>query len=156
MTRMNLLIGSVMAVWIATAGLAAQTAGTTPAKGSAAPTAKATTVTGCVERADQLTPGGTETTTVDSQHFVLIRAQPSSEKAPAAATPTATAGSLGPMYRLIVDAQKLNAHVGHKVEITGTVEPAAGAPPKSTDPSPATSPSLTVQSIKMLSETCGR
>jgi hypothetical protein len=152
---MNLLIGSAVTVWIATAGLAAQTASTSP-KRSDAPPAKVTTVTGCVERADQLPSTGTETTTVDSQHFVLIRAQPSAGKAAAAPTPTATAGSLGPMYRLVVDAQKLNPHVGHKVEITGTVEAAAGTRASSADASPSTSPSLTVQSIKMLSETCGR
>src|SRR5206468_12728423 len=101
---------------LSTAGLAAQPGNTTSPKRSASP-AKPTTVTGCVERADQLQSAGAETTTVDSQHFVLIRAQSSSGKATAAATPKATTGSLGPMYRLAGDAQKLNPHVGHKVEI---------------------------------------
>ena len=154
MRPVNLLIGSALAACMATSGLSAQTPG--GGSGTTAPPAKATTVTGCVERADQLAASGTQTTTVDSQHFVLIVAQPSSANPPAAATPRSTAGSLGPMYRLVVDAKKLNPHVGHKVEVTGTLAAAANAQAPATDPSPSTAPMLTVQSVKMLSETCAR
>jgi hypothetical protein len=150
---MKVMVGGGLMVWIVTAGLAAQPASTTAPKRSGARPANGTTVTGCIERADQLTPAGTEATTVDSQHFVLIRAQPGSGKATAAGTPTATAGSLGPMYRLVADAQKLNPHVGHKVEIVGTVE-RTNTSASSTDASPSSAPTLTVRSLKMLAETC--
>jgi hypothetical protein len=151
MTRMNALLATALGC-IATAGLAAQTPGSAqPTRDSAT---SATTVTGCVERADQLGSTGAQSATVDSQHFMLIRAQPGSVKEDSVAT--GTAGTLGPMYRLIVDAGKINPHVGHKVEITGTVEKAANAPASSTASSPSTAPAFKVQSIKMLSETCGR
>jgi hypothetical protein len=151
---MNLLIGSALTASIAASGLAAQTPG--GGSGTTAPPAKAMTVTGCVERADQLASPGAQTTTVDSQHFVLIRAQEGSGSTAAAATPRATAGSVGPMYRLVVDAKKLNPHVGHKVEVTGTLASAANPEARSTEPSASTAPMLTVQSVKMLSETCAR
>jgi hypothetical protein len=150
MTRMNMTIGCALTAWIATAGLSAQTSGT-PAPNRRA--ANATTLTGCIERADQLTTG-TEATTAGSQDFMLIRAQASSEKTTVA--PRLPGGSLGPMYRLVADAQKLSPHVGHKVEIVGRVEATSGTRAGSSDASPATAARLTVQSIKMLSETCGR
>src|SRR5712691_5449397 len=55
------------------------------------------TVTGCVQRADTAAPSGTAS--------------------------AATASS----YKLDADDAKLTPHVGHKVEISGTVEPASSA-----------------------------
>jgi hypothetical protein len=152
MTRMNPMIGSALMVWITTAALAGQTPSTTASNRSVASRATAQTVTGCIERADQLQGAGTAGTTADSQQFVLIRAQVGSGKT----TAKPSAKSLGPMYRLVADAQKLNPHVGHKVEIVGTVEAASDTRASSTDASPSTAARLTVQSIKMLAETCGR
>jgi hypothetical protein len=51
----------------------------------------------------------------------------------------------------------LNPHVGHKVEVTGTLAAAAPTAGVSADPSSATTvPKLKVGRVKMLSETCGR
>jgi hypothetical protein len=68
--------------------------------------------------------------------------------------PVGTGGTKGidKGYRLDADVEKLNPHVGHKVEITGFVEaPAAMTPATSVN-----GPMVKVDSIKMLSETCGR
>jgi hypothetical protein len=156
--RMNLIIASALTVWIATAGQAAQTTTSTDQKTAARP-ANALTLTGCVERADQLAAAATAGTTVDSQQFVLIRAVSATTKAP---SPAGTSGakasptSLGMMYRLLGDAAKLNPHVGHKVEIVGTLASTASDPVGTTTPSAADAAQLKVQSVKMLAETCGR
>jgi len=118
---------------------------------------KRVTVSGCVERADQVTPNDT-TTTVDILSFVLIK--PMAEKA-TGTTGTATADAARAnansdprLYRLDGTVDQLNPHVGQKVEIIGSV---AEAPtePKGTV-SPANVPRLKVESVKMLSATCPR
>jgi hypothetical protein len=117
---------------------------------------KRVTVSGCVERADQVTPNDT-TTTVDSLSFVLIK--PMADKATGTAgTVTADAARANTdtdprLYRLDGTVDQLNSHVGQKVEIVGTV----GTPtePKGTI-SPANVPRLKVESVKMLSATCPR
>ena len=115
------------------------------------------TVTGCVERADQITPNDT-TTTVDSLSFVLIK--PVAEK-PTGTTGTAIADAARAntdadprLYRLDGTVDQLNPHVGQNVEIVGSV---ADTPtePKGTI-SPANVPRLKVESVKMLSATCPR
>lgn len=116
-------------------------------------------VTGCVERADQMSAPSAPGTTVDSLSFVLIHAT----KAGAAGRPDAvsTTGTTrdaekGSTYRLNADVSKLNPHVGHKVEVTGSLD-AAPAVDASVDPtSAANAPKLTVDTVKMLSETCAR
>jgi len=106
------------------------------------------TITGCVERADQMGGADTLGTTLDSLHFVL-RDLPEG--------PVGTSGTKAGIdkgYRLDANVETLNPHVGHKVEIAGFVE----APAAATN-APATSvngPMVKVDSIKMLSETCGR
>jgi len=116
------------------------------------------TVTGCVERADQVAGSTTAAAAVDSLTFMLIHA----EKGTAAETqPTATSGTKegvkGESYRLDAEVSTLNPHVGHKVEITGTVEAPAGPPTATVEPtSPATAPRLKVDHVKMVSETCAR
>jgi hypothetical protein len=114
------------------------------------------TVTGCVERADQMA-GNAATTTVDSLTFVLIKSQP--EK------PTGTSGTSSRqsavdspqsdrMYRLDGQQDELNPHVGHKVEISGTVAETPTAPAGATSSTHA--PRLKVESVKMLEPTCPR
>jgi hypothetical protein len=131
--------------WLAALALAAQTT-TAPQQQTATPkTPEKVTITGCVERADQMAADGTLGTTVDSLHFVL-RDVPEG--------PVGTTGTKGvdKGFRLDADVEKLNPHVGHKVEIIGFVEePAATTPATS-----ATGPMVKVDAIKMLSETCGR
>ncbi len=121
----------------------------------------AVTITGCVERADQVIRG-TIGTTVDSQSFVLT----SATNGTAAVQPNSTSGapsastgnSKGSLYRLNAEASTLNSHVGHRVEITGTLDSLAPPPPSdaASRELAATAPELRVGSVKMLSETCAR
>jgi hypothetical protein len=75
---------------------------------------------------------------------------PSGTAGTAGANPPAAAAS---EYKLDGDDAKLTPHVGHKVEITGTVVEAKGdmsAPAASG----ANSPKLKVDSVKMVSPSC--
>jgi len=142
----------MVTLWLIMAALAAQT--TTQAAPQQRPTTKAPekiTITGCVERADQVAGASTLGTTVDSLTFVLITP-------PAEAVGTSGTKSAAPAtdkgYRLDADVAKLNPHVGHKVEISGFVdEPAAT---NGTGTAAANGPKVKVESIKMIAETCGR
>lgn len=119
------------------------------------------TLTGCVERADQVASNQPSATTVDSLSFVLIHAS----KDGAAASRSEAVGTTGTaaaakaddaMYRLDADVAKLNPHVGHKVEVTGVLDPAAADAPPSSAPSRETAPRVKVEAVKMLAETCAR
>jgi hypothetical protein len=119
------------------------------------------TLTGCIERADQLTPTGASTpgATVDSQDFVLMKADESGATAAERPGTVGTAGSVGPLYRLVGDEGQLNPHVGQKVEVTGTREStdaanAASQAANATNPTAARAPRLTVESIKVLADAC--
>jgi hypothetical protein len=116
------------------------------------------TVTGCVERADQMSATGTAGTTVDSLSFVLIHAaRGTAADLRVAGTSGTEADMKGSTYRLDADISKLNPHVGHKVEVTGTLDAAATTTAGSTDPSSAgNAPKLKVDVVKMMSETCAR
>ena len=112
------------------------------------------TVSGCVERADQLA-GNAATTTVDSLSFVLVKPKPE--------TPTGTSGSVTAdattlasdrLYRLDGPVEELNPHVGHKVEVSGTIAEAPTAPAGAS--SSTNAPRLKVESVKMLDVTCRR
>ena len=119
------------------------------------------TLTGCIERADQLTPAGTSAETADSQSFVLMKADATGASASETRSAVGTSGAVGPMYRLVGKASDLNTHVGQKVEVTGTREAsdaanAAAQAANATNPSAANAPRLRVESVKMLAETCPR
>jgi len=120
---------------------------------------KSVTVSGCIQRvADAQSPAGTSgaagaagaSRSANDVKFVLAKA---------ALTPTPTAGATTPStavaseYRLDWDEAKLTPHVGHKVEITGMVEPPA-AVTQAPAASAANSPKLKVESIKMVAATC--
>jgi hypothetical protein len=115
------------------------------------------TLTGCVERADQVSAAVTAGTTVDSLSFVLIKATKGTTADARAAGTSGTQASTekDSTYRLDAEVSKLNPHVGHKVEVTGTLVGAIDSTVKSADAS-AGAPRLKVGQIKMLSETCGR
>lgn len=135
---------------LAAMALAAQTSATAPQTPAAAKPEKIT-VTGCVERADQMADAGTSVgTTTDSLHFVLINIpnEPVGTSGAASPRPATDKG-----YRLDADVDKLNPHVGHKVEITGFIDAPAATNTAATS---ANGPMVKVQTIKMLSETCGR
>lgn len=140
----------MLMLWLAAAALATQT--TAGSAQQQAPTAKAPekiTITGCIERADQMRGADTVGTTTDSMHFVLVTV-PTTE---AVGTSGSARPSMDKGYRLDADEKQLNPHVGHKVEISGVVdEPAATTGAASS----INGPMVKVQSMKMLSETCGR
>jgi hypothetical protein len=137
--------------WLA-AALMAQTATSAPQPQNATKAPEKITITGCVERADQMAAAGTVGTTTDSLHFVLINIP--TEAVGTSGTRPGSGPSLDRGYRLDADVEKLNPHVGHKVEISGFVdEPAT---PTTGNASSVNGPMVKVQTIKMLSETCGR
>jgi len=134
-----------------------------------APTSKETnrsipgeiTVTGCVERADDAGGNTAAAATVDSLSFVLIHA--SKGTAADAPAPTGTSGTSdtkppakGSIYRLDGDVASLNPHVGHKVEVSGTLQTATTTAPAADTTSSANAPRMTVSHVKMVSETCAR
>ena len=133
--------GTLVAIALtATATLAAQQP---PAPASAAPPANSSdkvVVTGCIQRGIQSpvgTSGAPGAAAADAAKFLLTKASPVSD---ATATPKT--------FRLDAEDSQLTAHVGHKVEITGTLDakPAAGdaaAPAK-----------LKVTSVKMVAASC--
>ena len=140
----------MLTFWLA-AALAAQTATAVPQQNPSNKAPDKITITGCVERADQLSSGAnTLGTTVDSLSFVLVTVPPAGTVGTSGVKGSST---MEKGYRLDADVAKLNPHVGHKVEISGYVdEPAAtnGAAAS------ANGPKVKVESIKMIAETCGR
>jgi hypothetical protein len=111
---------------------------------------------GCVDRADQLNAANPDTT-VDSLSFVLTHA--SRDGKAASSKPADARGSAvepGSIYRLDGTVAMINPHVGHKVQVSGTVEATAGTSGGTDPASAANAPRLKVGSIKMLAETCAR
>jgi hypothetical protein len=134
----------------AVAGIFAQDSSQT----SQSTSSKTVTVTGCVQRA-QPTPTGTAGTTgAPETKFVLTNANlnPSGTAGTSGTTaPPATA--IASEYRLDTDEAKLTPHIGHKVEITGTVEQPARTEQKPTA-STANAPTMKVDNVKMIASTC--
>ena len=97
-------------------------------------------VTGCIQRGIQSpvgTTGAASAAAADASKFILTKASPASD---ATATPKT--------YRLDAEDSQLTAHVGHKVEVTGSI----GAKPA---PGDAAAPSkLKVTSVKMIAASC--
>jgi hypothetical protein len=115
---------------------------------------KSVTVTGCVEKAEATptgTTGGGEATGASAEpKFILTKASVDTT-ATAGTTGTTAAPTAASEYRLDSDEAKLSPHVGHKVEITGTVEqPTSAEKPASA----ANAPKLKVETVKMLASTC--
>ena len=144
-------------VFGASIGMLAQEAAT-PQAGSKSTAAKAITVTGCVGKAEQTATGTTgtagATATEKESKFVLSNASmsPSATAGTAGAeTPSATA--IASEYKLDGDDAKLTPHVGHKVEITGTVEETKGAT-QAPAASAANAPKLKVDTLKMVASSC--
>jgi hypothetical protein len=118
--------------------------------------AKHITVTGCIQRATPSPTGttGTAGTSGMATKFVLSSATMSTTGTSGRTEPSATAAS---QYRLDADDAKLTPHVGHKVEIAGTVEEATSAmpnPPPAAGSPAANEPKLKVDTVKMISSTC--
>ncbi len=166
------LSGALTVFACALATVSAQTppaggAQTPPAGGAQTPPAISTpaaantvTVTGCLARADAAAPTGTAGTAgaaMDATKFVLKTA--GGAAAPGAATAgttgTAKAGTAS-SYRLDAADAKLSPHVGHQIEVTGSVEKMqAGASAEAgAAASTPMAPKLKVESVKMIAATC--
>jgi hypothetical protein len=99
-------------------------------------------VTGCIQRGIQSPIGttgaaGAAPAAADASKFILTKASPASD---ATASPKT--------YRLDAEDSQLTAHVGHKVEVTGTLD-AKPAPGDAAAPS-----KLKVASVKMIAASC--
>jgi len=135
-------------VCVATVGLSAQTPTSSPQA------SKQVTFSGCIEKAPTeaaaapASPAGEAARTT----FILTNASP----AGAGAVGTTGAANPATKYRLDVDDAKITPHLGHKVEVTGTVDqqPAAASSPSGAAASGAISPKLKVDSVKMLAASC--
>lgn len=104
--------------------------------------------TGCVQRAAQL-PVGTSGAVGDADvtKFILMKATSATDKDATAAR----------TYRLDADDSLLTTHVGHKVEITGTLDSAKPSASVTGDPAPpaaAGASKLKVTSVKMIAAAC--
>jgi len=118
---------------------------------------KKVTYSGCIERQPA---SAAAITGAPSMPFSLTNASPAGAGAVAtsgAGASTAGAGaSAAKSYRLDGSETTLTPHVGHKVEITGTLEeqrPASAAAGGAASGS-ANAPTLKVDSVKMVSTTC--
>jgi hypothetical protein len=162
-----------------TVGLVAQA----PPSSSASQSAKKVTFSGCIERAPS--ESGSTASTSASPAFILANASPAASGSGSASGSTSPSGSVGTSgaakaaakYRLEADASKLSPHVGHKVEITGTVEEQSGSGSSrsgtttsgtttsgttasgtttsgTSSASAMDAPKLKVDSVKMVSSTC--
>jgi hypothetical protein len=150
-------------------GVSAQT--TPPAQRPSSPSASdQITVTGCLQRESSSATAGTTGTSgatsasSSASAFVLKVTPPSSPAGSAAAgATTGTAGSTASSYKLDADEAKLTPHIGHKVEITGSVDKSMS----STAPAGSTSaaggatasagsnvPKLKVDSVRMIAASC--
>ena len=132
---------------------------TTPPPSSQTPSSSAAdkvTLTGCIERSSaSSSPTGTSGTAGASSassetKFILNTAPSSSSTAGTSGTASASAKS----YRLDADDSQLTPHVGHKVEITGTVQGGASASSATSTGSTTNAPKLKVDSVKMIASSC--
>ena len=121
---------------------------------------KSLTVTGCVARAEQSPTGTSGTTGAMSStqpKFILTNAALSTSSTPGATgtsgSASAPATSIASEYKLDASDAKLSEHVGHKVEITGTVEKAPASEQKPSA-SAANAPILKVDNVKMVASSC--
>ncbi len=137
------------------------------------------TVTGCVKNeVDVLKRPAVAGNLGMADEFVLThstiqsgaRATAPSQTEPAPTEPAGTSGVVaGKVYRVTGDQEaSLKAHLGHKVEITGTFKSEAdarrelgaigtsGKPPATpAEPTAMNTPEITINSIRMVAETCG-
>jgi hypothetical protein len=144
------LVAIVCAV---TVGLAAQA----PPSSSAPQAGKQVTFSGCIEKA----PSEGAATSAASPAFILTNASPASSSA-AGTTGTSGSASAKPAakYRLDADESKISPHVGHKVEVTGTVEEQSSATatssPSGATASTSSGPKFKVDSVKMIAASCSQ
>ena len=148
---MKRLQSSMFAAVACALAVSASAQTTPPAGGVTQPTFGAdmkVTITGCLERS-------TESVATNAR-FMLNNIVPN---APSMTAMVGTSGSekapKASSYRLDGDDSKLSPHLGHKIEITGTVEDrpmSAGTPAASGWATEA--PKLKVETVKMIASSC--
>lgn len=161
-------------VSFAAAGVLAQTTAQPPTPQTAPASADKITVTGCLKAAPPAatdtastaatagtsgatTAGTTGTTGTTATGTAGAAAGAAAAGADAkfvltdASASPADAGKSAQTYRLIANPTALTAHVGKKLELTGTIDATSTADPK--DPS-ASAPALRVESGKVLAASC--
>ena len=126
---------------------------TTPTSSAAASqsAAKKITLSGCVERQ----PAGASAAAGPAMPFSLTNAA-----AVAASAPVGTAGaaaaapaSVAKTYRLDAAEAMISPHVGHKVEVTGTVNEPSSTASASASATPS-APTFKIESVKMVAANC--
>jgi hypothetical protein len=130
-----------------------------PAQRAARSSAKANTITvqGCVTpsvNAVSATPDavGTSGTSVSTATaFILATAMKPAGTSGSSAASSAPAASA---YQLDVEDSKLIPHVGHKVEISGTLVATPPTTAAASAPGATPSPTLKVATVRMIEETC--
>ena len=140
-------------------GTVAVAAAQDPSTGqSGAASGKSMTVSGCIQKAEPsagVTGTAGSTAASDTTKFVLKNVSSAGAgtagTAGTAGAASSAAGATASEYRLDADDAKLSPHVGHKVEITGTVDKSAGG---AASTAASASPKLKVDSVKMVSTTC--
>jgi hypothetical protein len=136
----------------ASGGGAPQTPSATPAQAPrAAAKADSIVVEGCIQRSASAaaTSGATGTAGSASSETGFILA--SAMKPAGTSGSSASAAPIASSYRLDAADSKLSPHVGHKVEVSGTVEPAGAS---ASGAGAAASPKLKVDNVKMIAATC--
>ena len=169
--------GSVAAIAFAvTAGLGAQgqNPANTPPPDAAAPAGvqrapvspsaqtrtETVTISGCLQNAPAVAARGAAADSpaagaVARPQFILSSAAVTSTAKPGQAV--GTAGSAATTYQLQGDATMLSPHLNKKVEITGAVQSGSASATGAANAAPgsaAAGPTLRVESVKMLTETC--
>jgi hypothetical protein len=129
-----------------------------PQAGAKSSAAKTITVTGCVAKAQPAATGTAgapgAASAKDETKFVLSNASMGSGGAAGTAGAAgAPATAIASEYKLDGDDAKLTPHVGHKVEITGTVQESK-AVTEAPAASAANAPKLKVDNLKMVSPSC--
>jgi len=155
----TLALGGLAAIGFATHLAASAQTETTSSR------ANAVTVSGCMRSADQMAVGtsgssvagasGSKSANDSSTKFVLTNVTANGSSAEPAATSGVKTGSPPSGYRLDADESKLTPHVGHKVEISGTIEN-PGSTSAAADDVFSSAPRLKVVSIRTLAANCSQ
>lgn len=170
-TRISSTACAALAVGLMTTAVVAQNLSSSRSqngRASQSASARSVTITGCLQRGTESATGTTGTSgstrTASAGGFMLMNASmgPQSTSASSgSSTASVRAGtaSAGAQYRLEADDSKLTPHVGHKVEVTGSLEESASAGSSSasgsaTSTAAAAAPRLKVDTVKMVSSTC--
>ena len=121
-----------------------------PARGAQGGASKSITVSGCIQNAPAATAkadaGGAAASASSGAKFILAM-KPAGGAAGGGAV--GTAGSGGAKYQLDGDEKTISPHVNHQVEVTGTLDSAAGG-----GAAAGAGPTLKVESVKMVAATC--